>query len=327
MRAQGDLGKLPAAGMPWFMTVFGRDTIITCLQTLLFGPELARTALDALAELQAREDDPSIDAEPGKIVHEVRHGQGGGTWFARYYGTVDATPLYLVLLSEVWRWTDDARSCEGCSEPALRALAWIDDYGDRDGDGFVEFRAARAARARRTSRGRTRATRSASTTARIATAPIAPCEVQGYVYDAKRRIAELAREVWRDRALAERLDREAEELQRRFDEAYWVDARGGYYALALDGEKRPVDSLCSNIGHLLWSGIVPPERVDPVVDRLMGDELWSGWGVRTMSTGDAGLQPAQLPQRHRLAPRQLARSRGVSRATGRWPEASGSSGG
>jgi glycogen debranching enzyme len=290
MRGGDGAGKLPAAGMPWFMTVFGRDTIVTCLQTLLFGPELARTALTALAELQATEDNPEIDAEPGKIVHEVRHGKAADHWFATYYGTLDATPLYLILLSEVWRWTDDAALVRELKEPALRALEWIDRYGDRDGDGFLEYE-------RRTERGLANQSwkdsgdsqRFANGT--IARAPIAPCEVQGYVYDAKLRTAELARIVWRDRELADRLVREAEELKARFDEAFWIEARGGYYALALDGEKRQVDALCSNMGHLLWSGIVPPERVDPVVDNLMGPELWSGWGVRTMSAGDRAYNP------------------------------------
>jgi glycogen debranching enzyme len=284
------IGKLPGAGVPWFMTVFGRDTIITCLQTLVFGSELARTALEVLAELQAKEDNADLDAEPGKIVHEVRHGKAARTWYERYYGTVDATPLYLILLSEVWRWTDDAALVRDLKGPALAALEWIEKYGDRDGDGFIEYE-------RRNNTGLDNQSWKDSWDSQrfrdgtLANPPIAPCEVQGYVYDAKRRAAELARDVWRDRELAERLDREAEELRRRFDEAFWVDERGGYYALALDGEKRKVDSLCSNIGHLLWSGIVPSARVDAVVDQLMGDELWSGWGVRTMSTGDAGYNP------------------------------------
>ncbi|HXV57823.1 MAG TPA: glycogen debranching N-terminal domain-containing protein [Gaiellaceae bacterium] len=283
-------GQLPAAGMPWFMTVFGRDTIITCLQTLLFGPELAQNALAVLAELQAREDDAEADAEPGKIVHEVRHGKGALAWFPRYYGTVDATPLYLVLLSEVWRWTDDAALVRDLREPAMRALAWIDQHGDLDGDGFVEYN-------RRSPRGLLNQSWKDSgesqlfADARRAEPPIAPCEVQGYVYDAKLRLAELAREVWRERELAERLEREAAELQARFDEAFWCEGRGGYYALALDADKKPVDSLTSNVGHLLWSGIVPEERVDAIVDQLMGEELWSGWGVRTMSAADAGFNP------------------------------------
>jgi len=290
MRGTGRTGRMPAAGMPWFMTVFGRDTLITCLQTLLFGPELARTALEVLAELQARDDNPDVDAEPGKIVHELRSGKAAQKWFRTYYGTVDATPLYLVLLSEVWRWTDDAAFVRQLKEPAMAALRWIDEYGDRDGDGFVEYE-------RRTPRGlENQSWKDSGDSQRfhdgsLAATPIAPVEVQGYVYDAKLRTAELAREVWRDRHLAERLEREAEELKRTFNERFWTDARGGYYVLALDGEKRQVDSLCSNIGHLLWSGIVPRERVDAVVDQLMGQELWSGWGVRTMSSGDAGYNP------------------------------------
>jgi glycogen debranching enzyme len=315
----GGIGKLPGAGVPWFMTVFGRDTLITCLQTLLFGPELARTALEVLADLQATEDDPRVDAEPGKIVHEVRHGKAARKWHERYYGTVDATPLYLILLSEVWRWTDDAALVRDLKAPALAALEWIDKYGDADGDGFVEYK-------RRTEDGLENQSWKDSWDSQrfhdgaLAEPPIAPCEVQGYVYDAKRRIAELAREVWRDRELATRLEREAEELRTRFDSAFWIEERGGFYALALDADKRRVDALCSNIGHLLWSGIVPPERVDAVVDRLMGDELWSGWGVRTMSTGDAGYNPLAYhngtvwPHDNSLIAWGLARY-------ARWPEA------
>ena len=283
-------GQLPAAGMPWFMTVFGRDTLITCLQTMLFGPELASNALRVLAVLQATEDDPTIDAEPGKIVHEVRHGKGADAWFPRYYGSVDATPLYLVLLSEVWRWTGDGALVRDLREPAMRALRWIDEFGDLDGDGFVEYK-------RRSERGLVNQSWKDSGDSqrfydgRLAEAPIAPGEVQGYVYDAKQRMAEVAREVWGDAELADRLEAEAAELQKRFDEAFWCEARGGYYALALDAHKARVDSLTSNIGHLLWSGIVPPARADAIVDQLMGDELWSGWGVRTMSTGDGAFNP------------------------------------
>ena len=320
MRSATDPGKgrLPAAGMPWFMTVFGRDTIITCLQTLLFGPELASTALRVLAELQAREDDPSIDAEPGKIVHEVRTGKAAKHWFRTYYGTVDATPLYLVLLSEVWRWTDDTALMLELKEPALRALEWIDKWGDRDGDGFVEYQ-------RRSDHGLENQSWKDSgdsqrfSDGRLAQTPIAPAEVQGYVYDAKRRMAELAREVWRDRELADRLNKEAKELRDRFDEAFWVEANGGYFALALDRDKQRVDSRCSNMGHLLWSGIVHPHRVDGVVDTLMGDALWSGWGIRTMSEQDAAYNPLSYhngtvwPHDNSLVAWGLARY-------GRWPE-------
>ena len=227
----------------------------------------------------------------------MRRGKASESWFKRYYGTVDATPLYLVLLSEVWRWTDDTRLVTALREPAMRALEWIDRYGDRDGDGFVEYE-------KRSKRGLDNQSWKDShdsqqfADGRVAQTPIAPCEVQGYVFDAKQRMAEIAREVWRDRELGDRLDREAKELRRAFNEAYWVDGRGGYYALALDGDKRPVDSMCSNMGHLLWSGIVPSERADAVVDRLMGEELWSGWGVRTMSSGT----PATTRSRTTTAP-------------------------
>ncbi len=290
MRTSGTLGRLPAAGMPWFMTVFGRDTIVTCLQTLTFGPELARSALEALASLQAREDDPSIDAEPGKIVHELRRGRAAETWFARYYGTVDATPLYLVLLSEAWRWTRDDDLVRGLREPALLALDWIDSWGDRDGDGFVEYE-------RRSSRGLVNQSWKDSGDSQCfadgspAETPIAPAEVQGYVYDAKQRLAELARHAWDDEPLAQRLEQEAAALRERFEDAFWVDERGGYYALALDGRKRRVDSLCSNIGHLLWSGIVPRERASWIVERLLSADLWSGWGIRTMSSSDRAYNP------------------------------------
>ncbi len=283
-----DLGALrlengvPAAGAPWFMTLFGRDSLIASLQTLVLGPELATAALTELARLQATADDPSIDAEPGKIVHEVRRGRAADAWFPRYYGSIDSTPLFLVLCSELWRWTGDGVLIEPFREPALSALSWIDEHGDRDGDGFVEYE-------RRAPRGLPNQSWKDSWDSqrfrdgRFASAPIAPCEVQGYVYDAKHRLAELAREAWGDPALADRLEREADDLRRRFDSAFWVE-EGGFYALALDGDKRQVDSLCSNVGHLLWSGIVPGERVDAVAASLFGDELWSGWGVRTMSS-------------------------------------------
>jgi glycogen debranching enzyme len=290
MRGSDGVGLLPAAGMPWFMTVFGRDTIITCLQTLVFGPELAHTALRVLTDLQAEHDDASIDAEPGKIIHELRRGRAAEVWFPRYYGTVDATPLFLVLLSETWRWTADDELVREL-EPALRlALRWIDEFGDRDGDGFVEFlRRSDHGLAVQSWKDSPDSQRFAD--GRIAEGAVAPSEVQGYVYDAKLRCAELARAVLGDVPLAERLEREAGELRERFDRAYWVERSGGFYALALDGRKRPVDSRCSNMGHLLWSGIVPDARVADVARTLLEPPLWSGWGVRTMSAEDEAYRP------------------------------------
>ena len=236
------------------MTVFGRDTLITCLQTLIFGPELARTALRALASAPVAEaDDPSLDAEPGKIVHEVRTGKAAVNWFSRYYGTVDATPLYLVLLAEVWRWTDDAALANELKEPALAALAWIDEWGDRDGDGFVEFE-------RRSEHGlEVQSWKDSWDSQRfhdgtIATGPIAACEVQGYVYDAKRGLAEVARV-----GVARPRRSPSGSSARRPSSPRGSTRRSGSRSAAASTRSRStarsgrVDSLTSNIGHLLWS--------------------------------------------------------------------------
>jgi glycogen debranching enzyme len=290
MRVDGaDVGRLLAAGAPWFMTVFGRDTLISSLQTLVFGSELAASTLRALAATQAVADDPERDAEPGKIIHEMRRGKAALAWTDRYYGTIDATPLFLILLSEFWRWTDDRTLVLELEQTARRALEWIDGPADRDGDGFVEFE-RRARHGIRNQTWKDSENSMAYHDGRLAEGPIAPAEVQGYVYDAKLRIAELAREVWRDAALAERLERDAKTLRHQFNEAFWVADRG-FYALGLDGQKRQIDSLASNVGHLLWSGIVEPARHDAVADELMGERLWSGWGVRTMAQGEGAYNP------------------------------------
>jgi glycogen debranching enzyme len=282
-------GHLLAAGTPWFMTVFGRDTLISSLQTLLVGPELAAGTLRVLAATQATADDAERDAEPGKIIHELRRGKAALAWTDRYYGTVDATPLFLVLLSELWRWTDDPTLPLELEESARRALAWIDGPGDRDGDGFVEYE-RRAADGIGTQTWKDSSNSMAFHDGSLAEAPIAPVEVQGYVYDAKLRMAEIAREVWHDEATARQLEDDAAALRSRFDEAFWLAERG-FYALGLDRDKRPIDSLTSNLGHLLWSGIVPAERRETVAGLLMGDDLWSGWGVRTMAVGEGAYNP------------------------------------
>lgn len=283
------VGALPAAGTPWFMTVFGRDTLITCLQTLVLGPELATSALLELAATQADEDDPERDAEPGKIIHEMRRGKAARAWTDRYYGTVDATPLFLILLSELWRWTGDASLPLRLEQNARRALAWIDGAGDADGDGFVEY----LRRAKRGIRHQSWKDSDASMVFRDgahAEPPIASAEVQGYVYDAKLRIAELARQVWQDEPFAASLEADARTLRERFNDRFWVED-GGYYALGLDRDKRQIDAVGSNMGHLLWSGIVPADRVDRVAESLMGDGLWSGWGVRTLSANETDYNP------------------------------------
>ncbi len=283
LRWQGN-GMVPAAGLPWFMTLFGRDTLITSLQELLVGPEAARGALRALADVQAHADDPERDAEPGKIVHELRQGKTALVWTDRYYGSVDATPLFLVLLSELWRWTGDDGIVRELETPARRALEWIDDSGDRDGDGFVEYH-RRARYGIDNQNWKDSYNSMVFHDGSLASAPIAPVEVQGYVYDAKRRLAELARRVWDDETTAVRLEAEASILKEQFDEAFWLPQRG-FYALGLDLDKRPIDALGSNMGHLLWSGIVPEERVAEVATRLTAGPLWSGWGIRTLASDE-----------------------------------------
>jgi len=288
MRVAGyDYGWIPAAGTPWFMTVFGRDTLITCLQTMLFGPELSRGALRVLAALQSETDDAERDAEPGKIIHEMRRGKAALSWAGRYYGTVDATPLFLVLLSEHYRWTGDVGLVRELEATARRALAWIAGPGDRDHDGFVEYN-RRASRGIRNQSWKDSENSMAFRDGELADSPIAPVEVQGYVYDAKLRMAELAREVWNDPGLAAHLESDAAELQRRFNDAFWAD---GYYALGLDKDKRKIDAIASNMGHLLWSGIVPDERIDAVASLLMSERLWSGWGIRTMAADEVAYNP------------------------------------
>ncbi len=288
-----DEHRLPAAGLPWFMTIFGRDTLITSYQTLIFGPDLATGALRALARRQATKFDDFRDEEPGKILHEIRHGEL--TVFEEkphspYYGTVDATPLFLILLSEFYCWTADRALVQELKENALRALEWIDEYGDLDGDGYIEYK-TRSREGLRNQGWKDSGDAVLFSNGELAEPPIALCEAQGYVYDAKLRTAELAEEVWKDSKLAVRLRREAEELKRRFNRDFWSEERGGYFAMALDREKRKVDSLTSNIGHLLWSGIVEKEKAEAVVRQLMSDALYSGWGVRTMSRDDAGFNP------------------------------------
>lgn len=282
-------GHLLAAGTPWFMTVFGRDALISSLQTLLLGPKLATGTLRVLAATQATLDDPERDAQPGKVIHELRRGKAALAWNDRYYGTVDATPLFLILLSELWRWTDDPALPLEFEDAARRALAWIDGPADADEDGFVEYE-RRSSHGIRNQTWRDSEDSMAYHDGRLAQPPIAPAEVQGYVYDAKLRIAEIARAVWRDETLAMKLEHDAAELRRRFADAFWVGERG-FYALGLDHDKQQIDSLTSNLGHLLWSGIVPGERRDAIADLLMSDELWSGWGVRTMAVSEGAYNP------------------------------------
>ncbi|MFY1670375.1 glycogen debranching N-terminal domain-containing protein [Plantactinospora sp. WMMB334] len=282
-----------AAGLPWFLTLFGRDALVTAYQVLIVGTELARGTLLALAAHQATDLDDFTDREPGKMLHEYRSGELtrlGIKPHQPYYGAADTTQLWLVLLSEYWRWTGDDQLLHDVRDNAYAALRWIDEYGDLDGDGYVEY-ATRSSQGLGNQCWRDSWNGVQSADGTIPVLPIATCEIQGYTYDAKLRLAELADGPYADPGLARRLRAEAAALAERFDRDFWIEERGGYYALGLDGDKRPIDSITSNMGHLLWSGIVPAERAGAVARQLMSDQLFSGWGVRTLSTGDRGYNP------------------------------------
>ena len=263
------------------------------LQALPFHPELAASTLQALAALQARDCDDFADADPGKIPHEVRRGElvALGEWPSPYYGTHDATPLFLVLLDEYERWTGDRELVRRLEPAARAALAWIEGPGDPDGDGWLEYR-TRSPKGLRNQCWKDSWNSMCFADGHLAEPPIATCEIQGYAYDARRRLARLAREVFGDPALADRLEADAAALKRRFDRDFWSDARG-HYVLALDRDKRQVDAMTSNAGQLLWSGIVAKERVGRLVDRLMAADMHSGWGIRTMSSSDAAYNPIE----------------------------------
>jgi glycogen debranching enzyme len=290
---EGSKAAVPAAGLPWFQTLFGRDSLITSYQSLHIVPELAATTLDVLASMQGTHRDDFRDEEPGKILHELRFGEL--TAFEErphspYYGSADGTMLFLILLDEYERFTGDSDRVKRLEPNARAALAWIDNDGDRDGDGYVEYERHNTETGLENQCWKDSWNSILYADGTLASLPRATCELQGYAYDARRRCARLAREVWEDEALADKLEHQADELKASFNRDFWLTDRR-HYALALDGDKKPVDALTSNIGHLLWSGIVDEEHADEVAARLMGARLFSGWGVRTMAEGDGGYNP------------------------------------
>ena len=284
---------LPAAGLPWFMTTFGRDSILTSLQALPFVPELAAATLRVLGARQGTRIDDFREEDPGRIPHEIRFGEL--TAFEErpqspYYGCADATPLYVVLLDEYERWTGDIKLVRELEFEACAALNWIDEYADLQGNGYVSYQRRNEKTGLENQCWKDSWDSISFRDGTLPGFPRATCELQGYAYDAKMRGARLARNVWRNEALADRLEKDAADLKRRFNRDFWIE-EGQYFAVALDLEGRKVDTLTSNNGHLLWSGIVDKSKAKAVVARLMGSKLYSGWGVRTLADGEERFNP------------------------------------
>jgi glycogen debranching enzyme len=284
---------LPAAGLPWFMTMFGRDSILTCLQTLPFTPGMSATTLRILATLQGTRFDDFRDEDPGRILHEMRYGETAAFEeqpHSPYYGSADATPLFVILLDEYERWTGDVALVRELEHEARAALCWIDEYGDLVGNGYIWYEPRNEKTGLANQCWKDSWDSISYSDGQLPGFPRATCELQGYAYDAKLRAARLARLFWNDEPFAARLEREAAELKERFNRDWWV-ADGEFYALSLDPRGGQADVLSSNIGHLLWSGIVTDDRAGRIAEHLLGPRLFCGWGVRTLAEGEARYNP------------------------------------
>jgi glycogen debranching enzyme len=279
-----------AAGIPWFAALFGRDSIITALQTLAYNPHIAEHTLQLLAGYQGRKEDEWREEEPGKILHELRLGEmaaNGEIPHSPYYGSVDSTPLFLVLVGEHARWTGDLALFDRLREPVEMALDWVSKYGDRDRDGYVEY-VGRSEKGLANQGWKDSGDSIVNKDGTLAAPPIALVEVQGYVYRAKVLLSDLysrAGEGQKAKSLLE----EANSLKERFNRDYWLD--DGFYAMALQRGRRPVDTLSSNAGHALWSGIADPDKAGRTAESLMGEDMFNGWGVRTLSERELRYNP------------------------------------
>jgi glycogen debranching enzyme len=280
-----------AAGVPWFVALFGRDSLITSLQTLAFDPSIAANTLDLLAKYQGSKVDDYRDEQPGKIMHELRLGEMpnlGEVPQTPYYGSVDATPLFVTLMAEYVRWTGDLALWRRLRPNVARALEWIDRYGDSDGDGFTDYQ-TRSSKGGRNQGWKDSANGIVNSDGSLADPPIALVEVQGYVYRAKLDAAWLLR-CDGDHHIAAELEKQAQALQRRFREVFWMRERR-FLALGRQQDGRPIESINSNPGQALWSGIVSPPHARAVTSRLMGEGMFSGWGIRTLAENEAAYNP------------------------------------
>jgi glycogen debranching enzyme len=293
-RGSGDRSRwIAAAGVPWFVALFGRDSLIVSLQTLALSPHLALGALGALGASQADAYDDERDMQPGKILHELRHGELASLHLiphTPYYGTHDATTLYVLTAARAWRWRGDRDALEAVRPHVERALAWIDTDGDRDGDGLQEY-ATRAREGGYYNQGwKDSGEAIVDAQGELAKLPIALCEHQGYVVAAKRAWARTLEEAYGEKRAARRLRTQADRLAELIETRFWWEAEGSYY-LGLDGEKRPLESVASNPGHLLGAEAIVPERAGQVAQRLLAEDMWSGWGIRTLSERHPAYNP------------------------------------
>ncbi len=280
-----------AAGAPWFMTLFGRDALITAWMALAVDHYLADGVLASLADRQGQFDRADTEEQPGRILHEVRYDAHSARLLGghnTYYGTIDATPLFVMLVAELARWSGSPERIAPLLPAVDRAIVWMEHIGDRDGDGFIEYeRPTEAGLENQGWKDSWDGIR--HTDGRLAQAPIALCEVQGYSYAALRGRADIA-DLLGDFATATTFRAKADALRERFDRAFWLPEHG-WYAVGLDRDKRPIDSLTSNLGHCLWTGIVPPDRAERIGELLVSDRMFTGWGLRTLAADSNGYNP------------------------------------